>query len=108
MATYESFRANIAQLISKYGISITITYADGKIVKTPAVFVTSIKESEQRDTIALFSQATVGSDIAYITAVKVPPQPGDLLTGKDRSYRIQIAEVYKPAGVVIAYKLTLT
>ncbi len=104
---YTGTKQQIAKVIAKYGTVVKITRLAGGSTSTPAVFDEEKKSSESVDNIAQFTGLTVGSSVAYITAIQNPPLPGDTLTAANRSYSVSGVEAYKPAAIVIAYKLTL-
>lgn len=97
----------IAKTITSLGTPVTITLATGGNLKTNAIFSGELKTSETSDVLSFTSPITVGSAICYIAANTKVPAVGDELTGNNRSYSIKEVQAYRPAAVVIAYKITL-
>jgi hypothetical protein len=100
-------RQQIAKTIQTYGMSITMTKANGSSIKTYGVFDEDKKSSDTTNSLSFTSPMTVGTVVCYIAATAKAPEVGDNLTGNNRSYNITGVEAYRPANVVIAYKLSL-
>jgi len=97
----------IAKSISALGTPVSITMASGGAIKTVGVFATEKKSSDTSNPLSFTSPMTVGSAVCYLAATAKVPSVGDDLTSNGRSYNIVEIEVYRPANIVIGYKLTL-
>ncbi len=107
-----SFDASTAQtftdLINRLGYSASITRAGTKIWSGKAV--NGKKQTTWGNTDAESSVSGVidYSATAFIPATAKQPLPGDLFVTKTNTYMVNEVEVYQPADVVLAYKLSLT
>lgn len=105
---YAALGTKMAAKIKQFGVSVTLTRLGTAVCKTYAVFTTTVAKDDNQSQFSSISKLTVTTSVAYLGgSFKNPPQPGDSVVGKLRSYTVTSVEAYMPADVVIGYKLEL-
>lgn len=105
---YAKLETKMASKVKKFGVPVTVTRLGEPVLKSYAIFTSTVAKDDTQSDYASLSKLTVTTSVAYIGgAFKNPPKPGDDVVGKLRSYIVTSVETYMPADVVIGYKLEL-
>lgn len=108
MIDYAAIANNVTSMIGSAGVPITVSRAGVTLLRTNAVFTNTKAVEIQGDPTSRVSRLNLTQTDAYIPATKTPPQPGDVVVGKGRQFRIVTVEAYQPALTVLAYKLSMS
>jgi hypothetical protein len=105
---YLVLNAQAAELIKRIGIPLTVTRPTGSVVGK-AYGVTTPSKSSLTEGNAPASVIIEAARTMYVTASNQSfnPMPGDFVSTKTDKWQIVSAESFKPANVVIAWKLEI-
>lgn len=102
---YTALKSQIAKMIKELGVKVTIQRDDADLGKTYGVFNTTMNlDADSPSSTNITTQKTM-----YITATnKLAVVVGDYVVVGSASYYITAVDEYKPADVIIAYKVALS
>jgi hypothetical protein len=105
MFDYTTTQADVTALLTEMGFRVTLEKADGNNAKSYAVW----GKNEKKDVQSSISQVTGDQKILYIAGgIKKIPEVGDSIVLKTSNWSVDLVEVYQPADIVIAYKVTVS
>lgn len=101
---YTDLRANVASLISDFGMSCAISHLTGTQSRGNIVF-----SSTDNTDISIPDVGTVEgqSRVAFINDVRNEICVGDTVTANAKSYRVREVRPYKPATINCGYRVVL-
>lgn len=106
---YAALGTGMKTLIRSLGVPVTITRDGATVLKDYAVYLSAVEANDTTSPLSNIAIVTTVKAVAYIGGkFSKPPQPGDTVTSKGRSYIVATCETYQPGAVMVGFKLELT
>ena len=109
MFNWNAPKPSITAAIKKYGLQMKLTQGISADADGRAVTAYGIWDSNSKSDIAQGgTKVTASRRQVYIAAtLKTDPAVGDTITSNGQQYSIEEVEAYRPASVVLAYRVVV-
>lgn len=102
---YSALASKGHELISRFGLKVSLTRAGATVGSGVGVFIQSKSEDASSPSSSVLAQTSQNARTLLLSGLIKAPLVGDVLTSDKQSWTVQSVEITRPTNVTLLYRV---